>query len=470
MNRTGMTRTFGSLAAAGLIAGGTLLLAAALLGALLAMGVFFAGGADAQSGQPSKPANLKVVVNSQGTGATVTWQSGGSGIGGSCPSNEYSMSVFRADFAGEPRRLENVSSPYTLSGLTPGVEYRLDVSAYSYACNYSSPWQYLYFTATSGESFPMTPTATPTNTPYGTPPASPSPPINIRVAVNSQGTGATVTWQSGGSGVGGNCPTDIYQMPVWKINKDHSVDYSKNYSLDYEGVTQGEHPEIVEVTSPHSLTGLTSGVRYLLEVASYGEICSRWSKASLEFTATPGTTFPIPPTSTPTATNTPTLTPTSIPSTPPTPTNTPAGASGAPTNTPGGTTNTPGGPTNTPGGPTNTPGGTTATGRGSSGPTPTLVPVGTGTPTRTPMPTLTPTPPVRIGPFAGLGGRLVRVWHLDARTQTWSFYDPAPEMAKFNTLTEFPSGLIVFVIISEGGPVEFQGRTLQPGINPIRLE
>ncbi len=74
-----------------------------------------------------------------------------------------------------------------------------------------------------------------------------------------------------------------------------------------------------------------------------------------------------------------------------------------------------------------------------------------------------PTAPEDV--FGSLGDRLVRVWYLNAVTQTWSFYDPAPEFMEFNTLKEVKSGYIVAIIISAGEPVEFNGKMLQPGTN-----
>ena len=71
--------------------------------------------------------------------------------------------------------------------------------------------------------------------------------------------------------------------------------------------------------------------------------------------------------------------------------------------------------------------------------------------------------------FGGLGDRLVRVWFLDRATQQWSFYDPDPEVAAFNTLTEVSGGQIVTIIISEGDSVEFQGGTVFAGSNPVSL-
>ena len=76
--------------------------------------------------------------------------------------------------------------------------------------------------------------------------------------------------------------------------------------------------------------------------------------------------------------------------------------------------------------------------------------------------------------FESLGDRLVRVWHLDRATQKWSFYDPDPALAAFNTLTEVTSGMDVSIIITEGEPIKFQSETLYApdgdGTNPIRLD
>ena len=72
--------------------------------------------------------------------------------------------------------------------------------------------------------------------------------------------------------------------------------------------------------------------------------------------------------------------------------------------------------------------------------------------------------------FADLidNGTLTRVWHLDAATQTWSFFDPAPEFADFNTLTEVSSGQIVTIIMATQD--EFQGRSLYVGSNNVAME
>ena len=72
--------------------------------------------------------------------------------------------------------------------------------------------------------------------------------------------------------------------------------------------------------------------------------------------------------------------------------------------------------------------------------------------------------------FAGIisNGTLTRVWHLDAATQTWSFFDPATEFADFNTLTQVSSGQIVTIIMSAQDG--FQGKTLYVGSNNVAIE
>ena len=65
-------------------------------------------------------------------------------------------------------------------------------------------------------------------------------------------------------------------------------------------------------------------------------------------------------------------------------------------------------------------------------------------------------------------GTLTRVWHLDAATQTWSFFDPATEFADFNTLTEVSTGQIVTIIM--GTQDQFQGKSLYVGSNNVAIE
>ena len=64
--------------------------------------------------------------------------------------------------------------------------------------------------------------------------------------------------------------------------------------------------------------------------------------------------------------------------------------------------------------------------------------------------------------FASLGDRLVRIWFLERATQVWSFYDPDPEIADFNTLSEVSSGQIVTIILTEGGDPRVQQHAFHP--------
>ena len=71
-----------------------------------------------------------------------------------------------------------------------------------------------------------------------------------------------------------------------------------------------------------------------------------------------------------------------------------------------------------------------------------------------------------------MGDRLTRVWQFDNESQGWSFYDPRPEFADFNSLTEVSSGQIVTVILSEGDSVDFASTpgTLYAGTNQVVLD
>ena len=71
-------------------------------------------------------------------------------------------------------------------------------------------------------------------------------------------------------------------------------------------------------------------------------------------------------------------------------------------------------------------------------------------------------------PLAG-SGALQRVWWLDSRTQEWTFYDPDPAFAAFNTLTtiNLAANPPVVVAVSVSRQTEFRGRTLYRGWNYV---
>ncbi len=70
--------------------------------------------------------------------------------------------------------------------------------------------------------------------------------------------------------------------------------------------------------------------------------------------------------------------------------------------------------------------------------------------------------------FAGVNG-LTRAWHLDAETQTWTFYDPDAELfanvPEDRKLSMVASGQVYTLIVSEAG--EFQGKALFVGTNQV---
>ena len=77
-------------------------------------------------------------------------------------------------------------------------------------------------------------------------------------------------------------------------------------------------------------------------------------------------------------------------------------------------------------------------------------------------------PPAEVFKELIYADSLVRVWHLNNSDQTWSFFDPNPEFAPFNTLTEVNSGQILRVVMREHHV--FQGDDLYAGQNPIQLK
>lgn len=65
-------------------------------------------------------------------------------------------------------------------------------------------------------------------------------------------------------------------------------------------------------------------------------------------------------------------------------------------------------------------------------------------------------------------GSLARLWQLEPSDQSWTLFDPRPEFAEFNTLSEVSSGDFVWVNMKEQH--RFQGDDLNPGWNIILLK
>ena len=64
-------------------------------------------------------------------------------------------------------------------------------------------------------------------------------------------------------------------------------------------------------------------------------------------------------------------------------------------------------------------------------------------------------------------GILMAVWKYDNATQSWRSFDPRPELASLNDLTEVGSGDVVWVSVSKDS--DFQGGSLREGWNLIAL-
>ena len=53
------------------------------------------------------------------------------------------------------------------------------------------------------------------------------------------------------------------------------------------------------------------------------------------------------------------------------------------------------------------------------------------------------------GAVDSLGDNLVAIFHFDDVGKEWSFYDPRPEFADLNTLTEMVNGEAYWILVSE---------------------
>ena len=77
------------------------------------------------------------------------------------------------------------------------------------------------------------------------------------------------------------------------------------------------------------------------------------------------------------------------------------------------------------------------------------------------IPAPAPTPGDTGGPaqaLAPLGDNLIRVWQFSPPTQSWMFFDPSPELAPYNTITELEAGGFYQVIVEENQNAVLNGR------------
>lgn len=77
-----------------------------------------------------------------------------------------------------------------------------------------------------------------------------------------------------------------------------------------------------------------------------------------------------------------------------------------------------------------------------------------------------PPPGQALAPIADI---LVRVWHYDNATKRWSFYDPRPDFAQFNTVTKIIPGQVYWikVVDNQKAVLRGKGRNLFIGWNLV---
>ena len=76
--------------------------------------------------------------------------------------------------------------------------------------------------------------------------------------------------------------------------------------------------------------------------------------------------------------------------------------------------------------------------------------------------------PARVFKELIRAGVLGRVWHFDNSTQAWSFFDPDPIFAGFNSLAQLRTDDTLWLSLSS--PHHFQGEDLAAGWNLIRVD
>ena len=71
--------------------------------------------------------------------------------------------------------------------------------------------------------------------------------------------------------------------------------------------------------------------------------------------------------------------------------------------------------------------------------------------------------------LAPLGENLLMVWGFDRANQIWSFYDPSPAFADFNTVREMMPGGFYYIVVDSDQNVNLNGqqRSLFKGWNPL---
>ncbi len=240
---------------------------AALILAMLAA-VFLTTSVYAQSGEiyPSAPTNVSVTASN--TQALITWESGGSGVNGTCATEYYYVRVYDMGAAGFPIHEESEYIPQPNSGnpswhvdeLKAGTQYYAEIYAVGDTCDNSSDTAgtYKFLTSSTTVSNPSAPSGNKQKLPR-----------RIRnLNVTHSGTTATATWRAA-------LPSDSA-----KRCRTKAVD-EQLHTWFLENLTTGETVRFGDVADQEnvsvSLTGLVSGNRYMVSVEHYSWECDVWS-------------------------------------------------------------------------------------------------------------------------------------------------------------------------------------------------
>ncbi len=236
--------------------------------ALAALAVVFASQPlQAQSiTYPSAPTNVSVTASSNT--ALITWQSGGSGVNGSCATEDYNVQVYDMGGAGFPIAAESDDVPHPNSGnpswyvdeLIGGKWYYVTVFAYGSSCDEWSDTAGTYkFLTSSSVSAP--------SKPMGNKKRLPRRVRNLNVT--HSGTTATASWDPAPTG-GGTKRCETYAADE-QLHTYFLENLDTGETVSTGDIEDEENPSV-------DLTGLVSGTRYYVSVESYSWDCDNWSK------------------------------------------------------------------------------------------------------------------------------------------------------------------------------------------------
>ena len=218
-----------------------LLAALVLVAAGLTYAVFGVGDVSSQGSKPNAPTGLN--VNAKGDKeADLRWTAPSAS---SCATTEYYVRIQTASGGVEDEVAYTTGTRYVATFLTASTSYVADVWAYGSSCRaYSTTPATVTFTTNADDSG-SDPTA-----PAGQPKAAPNRPG--AVSMTKSGTSSTINWSAPDADAA-RCPHTDYS---WRV--ENRTTYKD--SDDTDGFTTG---------TSTTVTGLTTGHRYLFSVWSY---------------------------------------------------------------------------------------------------------------------------------------------------------------------------------------------------------